>query len=123
MKEKWYWIELIGFDADAQDFNVKSFLEKIEYDIKGINILFSSIDFVNCHKGMQEEYLLTEGDCSYGGHEYNEERRLQLWTNYRLRDLISELHKQRRRTRNRKLFLSLSLLYNRRKKSRRQAVL
>lgn len=93
MKEKWYWIELIGFDADAQDFNVKSFLEKIEYDIKGINILFSSIDFVNCHKGMQAEYLLTEGDCSYGGHEYNEERRLQLWTNYRLRDLISELHK------------------------------
>ena len=93
MKEKWYWIELIGFDKDCKDFKVSEFLQKINHDIVGVNILFSSVDFVNCHKGMSVEYMLTEGDCSYGGHEYNEERRIQLWTNYELRALVTELHK------------------------------
>ena len=52
-----------------------------------MSLLFSHIDFIF----NQDEKLLPTS-CSYAGHEYNRERRIQDWTKTQLRGLIKELH-------------------------------
>ena len=42
--ERWYWIELIGFDCDAEDYGVGAFLSR-NVSTTGISLLFSHIDF------------------------------------------------------------------------------
>ena len=91
MKEYWYWIELIGFDKDKKDFGAADFLKKTGNRARGISLLLYSVDFLNYHCGTDYEYELTNGVCSYYGHPYNEERKIQKWTNYDLKKLVSVL--------------------------------
>ncbi len=84
--ERWYWIELIGFDNEAEDYGVSAFLSR-NVSTTGVSLLFSHIDFIfNLDK---EE--LSEKACSYFGHEYSKERRRQNWTRSQLKGLIGEL--------------------------------
>ena len=83
--ERWYWIELIGFDNEAEDFGVGAFLSR-NVSTTGVSILFSHIDFL-----FDEGEVLPPNACSYGGHEYNSERRRQDWTREQLRGLVRAL--------------------------------
>ena len=73
--ERWYWIELIGFDNEADDYGVGAFLAR-NVSTDGVSILFSHIDFLF----NEDKELLAPTACSYYGHEYNRERRRQNWT-------------------------------------------
>ena len=87
--ERWYWIELIGFDKELPDFGVGNFLSR-NVTTTGVSLLFSHIDFLF----EQESGLLPITACSYGGHEYNRERRRQDWTATQLRGLIRALQER-----------------------------
>ena len=93
MSHKVYWTELIGFDVNSPDLGVSDFIAKTSGDIDSIALLIYNIDFVNEHKGVKEEITLSRGACSYYGHPYNNDRKIQSWTNLKLKALISELHK------------------------------
>ena len=84
--DRWYWIELIGFDNEAPDFGVDAFLSR-NVSTTGVSLLFAHIDFLF----EQENELLAPTACSYGGHEYNRERRRQQWTKTQLRGLVKAL--------------------------------
>ena len=84
--ERWYWIELIGFDNRQPDFGVEAFLSR-NVSTTGVSLLFAHIDFLF----NQDKEQLSPTACSYGGHEYNRERRRQQWTKTQLRGLVSEL--------------------------------
>lgn len=83
--EHWYWIELIGFDNEASDFGVDSFLSR-NVTTTGVSLLFSHIDFL-----FEEGELLPDTACSYYAHEYNRERRRQNWTVTQLKGLVKTL--------------------------------
>lgn len=101
-QETWIWTELLAFDRDLPDCGVKAYLDRLGFVPTGISALLSAVDFVLFHKGMDEEYELFPDVCSRFGHEKNEERARQKWTNYDLRRLISEFHKY-----NVKIFVSV----------------
>ena len=84
--ERWYWIELIGFDNESDDYGVGAFLSR-NLTTEGVSLLFSHIDFLFCES---EELPATA--CSYFAHEYNRERRRQNWTRSQLIGLIETLH-------------------------------
>lgn len=86
--ERWYWIELIGFDNELPDFGVESFLSR-NVTTTGVSLLFSHIDFL-----FAKGEFLPKTACSYGGHEYNRERRRQNWTVTQLQGLVGELKKR-----------------------------
>lgn len=92
MDEKWYWIELIGFDRDQKDYGVKQFLTRIPQEISGVSLLLYSIDFINLYEGFQADKPLGRSVCSYGGHPFNAEREIQSWTCGDLKGLIDTLH-------------------------------
>ena len=48
--ERWYWIELIGFDNEASDFGVDAFLSR-NVTTTGVSLLFSHIDFLFASDG------------------------------------------------------------------------
>lgn len=85
--ERWYWIELIGFDNEQPDFGVAAFLSR-NVSTVGVSLLFSNIDFIF----EQQNEFLSPAACSYCGHEYNRERRRQNWTQTQLKGLIDTLH-------------------------------
>ena len=85
------WVELIGFDQTLPDYGVAQYLETIGFLPQYISLHLTSIDFVNTYKGMEQEYLLPIYACSYGGHEQNDDRRRQDWTNWQLRGLVRAL--------------------------------
>mgnify|MGYP003289823931 CR=1 FL=1 len=85
------WIELIGFDKDAEDYGVEEYIKTIGFVPDSVSLHLTSINFVNTHKGMETEYVLPPYACSYGGHPQNDLRFRQDWTNYNLRSLISTL--------------------------------
>ena len=87
--ERWYWIELIGFDNESPDFGVGSFLER-NVTTTGVSLLFSHVDFL--FKKAGEPLPVTA--CSYCGHEYNRERRRQDWTEEQLYGLVQALKKR-----------------------------
>ncbi|MBE7015258.1 MAG: hypothetical protein E7417_00325 [Ruminococcaceae bacterium] len=87
------WIELIGFDKDKEDLGVADYLKKIGFVPQRISLHLTSVDFVNTHRGMEEEYLLPAYACSYAGHPCNDDRMRQDWTNYELKKLTAELQK------------------------------
>ncbi|MBQ5777670.1 MAG: hypothetical protein IIV97_02495, partial [Oscillospiraceae bacterium] len=93
MSAKVYWTELIGFDNEKKDFGVAEFLEKCSGDIESVALLIYNIDFVNEYNGLLEEENLSRGVCSYYGHGFNNDRAIQQWTNFQLKELVSELHK------------------------------
>ena len=86
--ERWYWIELIGFDNTTDDFGVGAFLSR-NVTTDGVSLLFSHADFLFSDK---EELPVTA--ASYFGHEYNRERRRQDWTRAQLSGLVSALHER-----------------------------
>ena len=43
--DRWYWIELIGFDNEAEDFGVDAFLSR-NVNTTGVSLLFAHIDFL-----------------------------------------------------------------------------
>lgn len=85
------WIELIGFDNTAKDYGVSDLINKMGFVPDCISFHLTSIDFVNTHRGMEEELRLPEYACSYFGHTHNDDRERQDWTNYQLKDLVKEL--------------------------------
>ena len=87
------WIELIGFDKDADDFGVNEYFKTTGFIPDSVSLHLTSINFVNTHKGMESEYILPPYACSYAGHPQNDLRWRQDWTNYDLRSLIKELKK------------------------------
>ena len=94
--ERFYWIELIGFDNEKADFGVQAFISRT-VSITGVSLLFSHIDFIFD----EENETLSPRACSYFGHEYNKERKRQTWTRTQLKGLIFEL-----KSRGIKVFLS-----------------
>ena len=90
--ENYVWMELIGFDNEMDDFGVENLLKNMGFKPAAFLLLVSSIDFVNLHRGMAEEFALDPYFCSYGGHPYNDERPRQQWTNVQLKRLIETLH-------------------------------
>ena len=92
--EKHYWIELIGFDKDNIEKSAQEFIDKQEGRIDSVFLLLYDIDFINDHRGMEEEYSLKYMECSYNGHEYNAERKIQRWTNFDLKNLVDCFHEK-----------------------------
>lgn len=88
------WIELLGFDNTSPDFGVEKFLSATGFVPHMVSFLLTSVNFVLSHKGMEEEVLLPRFACSYGGHEGNDERTLQPWTNRQFAGLVEELHRR-----------------------------
>lgn len=83
--ERWYWVELIGFDNESPDFGVSAYLSRNQ-STDGVSLLLAHADFL-----FHEEETLLPTACSYGGHEYNRERRRQDWTKTQLRSLVKTL--------------------------------
>lgn len=88
------WIELIGFDNTKEDFGVEELLERMGFIPKKFLFLLSSIDFINLHRGCDEEYELDPFYCSYEGHPKGDDRPIQCWTNWQLKDLVEVLHQK-----------------------------
>ena len=87
------WIELIGFDKDKEGFGIGEYIKHIGFKPDKISLHLTSVDFVNTHRGMAEEYKLPAYACSYAGHPCNDDRMRQAWTNYELSALVREFHK------------------------------
>lgn len=85
------WIELIGFEKNAEDFGVSEYVDTLGFVPDSVSLHLTSVDFVNLHKGMAEEYILPPYVCSYGGHPQNDMRYRQDWTNFELKKLICTL--------------------------------
>lgn len=90
--EKWYWIELIGFDNTKNDYGVSDFLMRTQTKVEGVSILFSNSEFVIDHQNTEKETVLLPCHCTYGGYYHGEERDRQNWTNLQLKGLVKELH-------------------------------
>ena len=43
--ERWYWVELIGFDNESPDFGVSAYLSR-NRSTTGVSLLFAHIDFL-----------------------------------------------------------------------------
>ena len=99
--QKWIWIELIGFDNTKSDFGIADYLNRAGFMPDGFSLLLYWADFVLCHDGSSGDSPLSPAECSYGGHEYNPERRRQEWTKNQLRAFVSAVH-----TRGIKVYLS-----------------
>ena len=89
MIEKWYWIELIGFDNTLPDYGAESFVSRAG-DVYGVSLLFSNVDFVCGFDPLGGEEL-SPCDCSYAAHPASEERQRQVWTKTQLKGLIKSL--------------------------------
>jgi len=92
--ERWIWLELIGFDQDQPDFGVDEYLHTTGFVPDAICWLLSSIDFILLHGGMETETSLPADLCSREGHEHNQDRKRQVWTNHQVRGLIDQLHER-----------------------------
>ncbi len=87
-----YWIDLIGFDVNDKEKTVDDFIALNRGRVDGIYLLIGNTDFALAFKGMDTEYNLKPGECSYGAHKYSDEREIQVWTNYDLRELVKIFH-------------------------------
>ena len=91
--EQWYWIELIGFDNEASDYGVQSFLDRTNTKVEGVSLLFCNSEFVLEHKDTDEEWTFPIVHCTYGGYYYGDDRNRQPWTNIQLKGLVKELQR------------------------------
>lgn len=87
------WIELIGFDNSSEDYGVDELIRTMGFVPDMISFHLTSISFVNTYQGMETEQVLPIYACSYSGHEYNDDRRRQDWTNYQLKGLVKSIQK------------------------------
>ena len=85
--ERWIWTELIAFDNQQPDFGVGQYLSTTGFQPTAVCLLIGSPDFVLSHPGIEKEILLPAEYCSRDGHEFNQERKRQAWTNHQLRSL------------------------------------
>jgi hypothetical protein len=92
--ERWIWTELIGFDNRQPDFGVREYLDNAGFTPDAVSLLLSSIDVVLQHQGMGRTYRLPPDVCSREGHEHNQNRKRQKWTNVQLRGLVRQLQEQ-----------------------------
>lgn len=90
--ERWIWTELIGFDAGQDDFGVAEYLQDAGFVPTGICLLITSPDFILSHQDTPDETELPADFCARDGHEFNQQRRRQVWTSGQLKGLIRELH-------------------------------
>ena len=88
------WMNLIGFNRDDEDKGVKRFLEQTGFKPTAVYALLCNSDFFNQYGGMETEYTLPPDNCAYWGIPRNAERERQPWTNYDLRLLTANLHKE-----------------------------
>ncbi|MDR2505223.1 MAG: hypothetical protein LBD16_03865 [Oscillospiraceae bacterium] len=89
--QKSAWIELIGFDNAAPDFAVPQWLDTLGFTPDMVSLLMTTEAFALSHRGMEEEYVLPRYARSYSGHPFNDERGIQPWTNFQLRELVKLL--------------------------------
>lgn len=87
------WIELIGFDNTLPDYGVSDLLAKTGFVPDMVSFHLTSICFVMTHDGMEKEYFLPKYACSYAGHDGNDDRHRQNWTNWQMAGLVRELHR------------------------------
>ena len=92
-EESWIWTELLAFDCARPDYGVAGYIRRVGYAPHGVSLLLAHQDFILLHKGMDTEYELFPDVCSRQGHDYNEERERQRWTNFQLLGLIKGLQK------------------------------
>jgi len=85
------WMQLLGFDRDAEDKGVGAFLDRTGFVPDSVCALLYHPDFVHLHRGMGQEYTLFPDNCAYLGIPRNRERERQPWTNHDLRDLVTQL--------------------------------
>ena len=90
--ERWIWTELIAFDNRDDDLGVAEYLDTAGFVPTAICLMITSPDFVLSHETREDEHELPPDYCSRDGHEFNQQRRRQVWTNHQLRRLIDELH-------------------------------
>ncbi len=88
------WMPLTGFDKDLPDKGVEKLMQRVGYDLHGVNLFVFHPDIVHHHNGMNEVRVLPPDNCSYYANPYNEERKRQEWTNHDLRDLATILHER-----------------------------
>lgn len=111
--ERWIWTELIGFDNQQPDLGVAQYLDTAGFVPTAVCLLIGSPDFVLSHRGIEKEAELAPEYCSREGHEFNQERKRQVWTNHQLRALVRGL-----RGRGVQVYLSLFATYTRDKSHR-----
>ncbi len=87
------WTPLVGFDRDLPGCGAEEYLEKIGFRPSAISLFAFNADIINLHKGMAEEYTFPQDYCNYYGSLRNELRSVQPWTNYNLKELAGQLHK------------------------------
>jgi len=92
--EAWIWTELLAFDSSLPDYGAEAYVKRVGYAPCGISLLLSHIDFILLHNGMEAECELFPDVCSRRGHDFNEERERQKWTNFQLLGLIKELQRR-----------------------------
>lgn len=90
--ERWIWTELIGFDTRQPDLGVREYLDTAGFVPAAVCLLLSHVDFVLQHAGMATEIELPKDICSREGHEHNQTRTRQAWSNWQVRSLIEQLH-------------------------------
>jgi len=93
--EAWIWTELLAFDNTQEDLGVGAYLERLGFIPYGVSILISTPDFVILHPAMECETILSPDICSRSGHDGNEERSRQEWTNHQLRSLVLNLQEHK----------------------------
>lgn len=91
--ERWIWTELIAFDNTRPDLGVAEYLNTAGFTPYAICLLIGSPDFVLSHEDRDDEFELSPEYCSRDGHEFNQQRGRQVWTNRQLQALIAELHR------------------------------
>jgi hypothetical protein len=92
--EKWVWLEPIGFDNTQPDYGVAQYVDTAGFTPDAISLLMTSPDFVLQHPGMAEEVALPTDICSREGHEHNQDRKRQVWTNHQVRGLVVALRER-----------------------------
>lgn len=88
------WMSLIGFDNTREDFGVEELLDRMGFIPDKFLLLLTGIDFINLHRGCDEEYELDPFYCSYEGHPKGDDRAIQRWTNWQLKGLVKVLHQK-----------------------------
>ncbi len=91
--QKWFWLELIGFDRSREDLGVKDYLENAGCVPDAVSLLLPAPDFVHLHENSSEDCFFPRDVCSYGGRGIGSagEEHL-LWKKSELKRLVSGLH-------------------------------
>ena len=85
------WIDLMGFDNEKKDFEVKAFLEKAGFIPNVLILHLTDPAFILDHAGIDKLRKLPPSVCSHCGQPYNDERSRQQWTNFQVKGLVSAL--------------------------------